>query len=468
MGLRDLLESMGKRHVVYGVKELPELSLARAVRHLESRISEAGGEVGEPPDAFVNRIRNLWASQQSLDRLSARDLRGIAYFLHRKTDDGTDSFAENQNFLTGFIDAFSARPSSMLARTLTSSFLLHFGEVTSSDQRLAAALNGLSDEASPPFLRGLKLAGLIDVKNGPQRLSLLISKEPNIEQEITRLGFDGILSRSAFVANAYEHFCRDVAKNESDPKVGVKKVFDWGVSDIQTEKETFPSKTSATVDALLLPWANTRAHPPKSLETKIKSFLISALGDPRFKVSSARWSTVSDEARIILKRWMNRASVAQFFDIVDSTMNTPDAKRMWRYRRAFWTAYMDDITDAWVVFGSRGASLAMDAARRSADNSLREFGTFSTGGAGPTHAVLILTIGDLLIGEWSHNGACRMWTSSRRSIEPYQKFYSVPDLRSSRWKASHTSNESYGWQQHFAAKILAETGVRKRVTDYKV
>jgi len=467
MGLRDRLTSMSGRRLTYGEKDLPPLSLSRAVENLEKNIAEAGGGIGESPSSFKSRIRSLWKQQRDLANLPMRDLRGIAFFLHQTDEHDTDVLADDEDFFLTFLRTVEDRPSSLLIRAFTSSFFIHFGRSPKCDMALAKSLNSFPPNVTPPRLQHFREHNLIDPKGGPTKLARLLEDAEDIPDTLSSIGFDSILGHSAFVSEAYERFCGQVA-GSNDPENDVSRLMSWTISDTQSLKEAFPDRTTATADALLLPWSNAGVNPPKPLEARIKAFLISSLGDPRFKTASARWNSVSDEARLVLKRWMNRASVTQFFDIVDETMNTADEKRMWRYRRAYWTAYLDEIEDAWVVFGSRGVAMAMDAARRSDDSSLRQFGQFNTSGAQSTHAVLILTIGDITVGEWSHNGKCRIWTGSVKPIRPYEKYYSVHELRNGDWDTSHTSNEQYGWQRKVADQIQHHTGVSKRQIDYRV
>jgi EH signature protein len=467
MGLRDLLTSMSGRRLSYGEKELPPLSLSKAVEVLEKNIARAGGNIGEPAPVFIARIKSLWRQQRDLSNLPMRDLRGIAFFLHQTDEENTDVLADDEDFFLSFLRTVEDRPSSLLIRTLTSSFFIHFGRSPKCDMALAKSLNGFSPNGTPPRLQHFRENNLIDPKGGPAKLARLLEDAEDIPDKLSSIGFDSILGHSGFVGKTYELFCRQTASS-SDPEKDIRRLMTWAISDTQSLKETFPDRTAATADALLLPWSNAEVNPPKSLEARIKDFLISSLGDPRFKTASARWNSVSDEARLVLKRWMNRASVSQFFDIVDETLDKPVPKRMWRSRRAFWTAYLEEVEDAWVVFGKRGAEMALDAARRSEDHSLGQFGQFNTGGASPTQAVLILTIGDLTIAEWSHMGKCRMWTQSDKPIKPYERYYSVHKLRDGEWQESHVGDETHRWHSSFAEKIRRETGVIKRQTDYRV
>lgn len=461
MGLRDFLNSMERRQSTLRTRELPPLELTKAVQKLEASIARSGGAIGEAPGAFVQRIEKTWSDTRSLAALTNRDLRGIAYFLYQETESVAGVLADNEGFVGEFIKAFSARPSSLLARSLTNTFLLHFGHNSKVDRQISDALKRLPENKTPPNLRSLREAGLIDDRLGPDRLGRLLSTSTDIPQSLAELGISEVISRCAFVAAAYERSCRNVVEKTGDPTAAVQQIFTWATSGSDKRSEAFPTKTAATVDALLLPWQRSRIAPPPALQTRIKDFLVASLGDPRFRHSSARWTTLSEEARTVLKHWLNIASVTQFFDIVDDTMADPPSKRMWKYRRAFWTAYLEEVSDAWVVFGTSGAAMARDAARRSNDSSLSQFGRFGSSGASGSQAVLILSIGNLRIAEWSHSGKCRMWTGNERAPAPYEKSYSVYALRNAPWEESHTGAEQGNWQRSFRNKIRAETGINR-------
>jgi|TARA_R110000744_G_scaffold61821_7_gene127702 hypothetical protein len=468
MGLRDYLSSMESRKSTLRARELPPLELMKAVQKLEASIANSGGAIGEAPAAFVQRIEKTWSDTRSLAALTNRDLRGIAYFLYQEAESITGVLADDEGFVGEYLKAFSTRPSSLLARSLTNTFLLHFGHNPKVDRHISDALNGLPDSKTPPTLRSLRDAGIIDDRLGPDRLARLLSASTDIPQSLAELGISEVISRCAFVAAAYERSCRNVVEKTGDPTAAVQQIFTWATSGSDKRSEAFPTKTAATVDALLLPWQRSRIAPPPALQTRIKDFLVASLGDPRFRHSSARWTTLSEEARTVLKRWLNIASVTQFFDIVDDTMADPPSKRMWKYRRAFWTAYLEEVSDAWVVFGTSGAAMARDAARRSNDSSLGQFGKFKSSVSNGTQAVLILTIGNLRIAEWSHNGKCRMWTPGETAPAPYEKLYSVYSLRDAAWATAHMGAESYNWQRKFRDKIRSETGINKPVASFRI
>lgn len=219
--------------------------------------------------------------------------------------------------------------------------------------------------------------------------------------------------------------------------------------------------------ALFKPWE--AAPPPSQHQSRISELAIDYAGDPR--TMPPRWRQVESEhpdAISILKRWLVRASVLQFFEIVDSVA----LERMWRFRKAFWASYVEAefVDDAWIVFGSAGASRARAVAERSGEPALRQFGKLDAGGGrAPNHACLLMRIGDLTIAEWSHNGRCYIWKRDtpkaprlgRTSYGPDELAHPLRLVeRGERIGIAHMQAETFSWQRKVALHIADETGRR--------
>jgi hypothetical protein len=213
--------------------------------------------------------------------------------------------------------------------------------------------------------------------------------------------------------------------------------------------------------ALLEPWAR-NVEPTPEHKTKIINDLIAYAGDPRTG-SKTKWSKLDGTtAKGVILKWLTRASVLQFLDIVDRTAEV----RMWSYRRAFWTSYLlaNYIDEAWVAFGDNGASLAIDAAKRTNDESLAQFGRVIRGtGKTPDHAALIMKIGDLIITDWSHNGKYNIWPKGyTKAPVLFQGLYSARALSDGPISGAHMNAEGLHWQRKIAQEIAKHTS--RRVT----
>jgi hypothetical protein len=96
-------------------------------------------------------------------------------------------------------------------------------------------------------------------------------------------------------------------------------------------------------------------------------------------------------------------------------------------------------------------------------------------------ACLLMRIGNGIIAEWSHNGACNIWRDRSEKGAPtlYRRTYLPWEVRKPHERHSafsrqeegiyyHHGSESYGWQQHVANEIYSLTRVRIPQKDYRL
>jgi hypothetical protein len=256
---------------------------------------------------------------------------------------------------------------------------------------------------------------------------------------------------------AFHVACQTVMHRKGDEAVtGQKILIEWARDGAGKfgYKRVWPEFVAAS----LVPWEivdPSEAH---------KSALISMLdgyggGDPR--ANQQLWRSVMDNAPgaySVLMRWLTRASVLQFLDIVDRLMPDFEAKLMWSYRRAFWTSYLlsdgnsPGIDAAWVAFGYDGALLANQAARESGDRSFSAFGRQEDKSS--QHAALILQMGDLTIVDWSHSAKYQVWRKGDRGVPKlFEKNYRMGQLYSAPIQESHSSPRTFTWQRRLAQII---------------
>jgi len=220
----------------------------------------------------------------------------------------------------------------------------------------------------------------------------------------------------------------------------------------------FPSSFTQFATGLLEPWS--AIEPDKSYRSElIQTLERDGGGDPR--MNPARWREMQQQAPnayATLLKWLTRASVTQFLEIVGRSIGDANGRRMWAYRRAFWTSYLlgpdggPTIQKAWIAFGSEGAALARDAARASGDTSFVAFGRQNDKSS--QHSALIMEVGDLVIVDWSHNAKYNVWKRGDRGRpELFKSTYEVGTLYNAPHKDSHVSPANYTWQKKLA-KII--------------
>lgn len=307
---------------------------------------------------------------------------------------------------------------------------------------------------------------LFKVNEAPSRLAeSVLSNEMPVDRVLEDIGLLESSATGALVEYAFAAACLFVSRTDQSKVIVLQeRLIAWAnrASRFSYEK-LFP----LYVSALLEPWES--SEPTEVHRRAIIGELEEYAGDLR--VRPAKWNVVKDrapKAYAVLLRWLTKASVYQFFDIVD---RVTDSEIMWKYRRAFWTTYLEagHIEQAWVVFGASGARLAQQAAKESDDKGLMYFGKLGKRGSrGANYTALLMKIGDLTIAEWSHNGKYNIWNKNDTGAPRlFQDFYQTDDLRLAPLDGSHTSSENFGWQRTVAAIIKDETGRSTPTSDWQ-
>ncbi len=408
--------------------------------------------------ALQQRIAHLAASQ-SLDQLSRRDLReGCRALLHRPLPP-----AEDPKTLEGLLVQVERNKRRAAFFAVIDAYLDGFESENTTILMVAAKLEEMvsrwpwrSDDHWPGRLREFSL---LDPTHGPEILarSILLGEEEPYKV-FQNAGLDTAGRRFGGLAEAtFRYACHLVMRlTGQDAVAGQRILIDWARND--AGRFGFQRAWPEFVQASLTPWEATEpseAHKSALLEM-LERF---GEGDPR--AHPDRWRTVMDNAPgayAVLMRWLTRASVLQFLDIVDRLMPDYEAKLMWSYRRAFWMSYLlsdgkaPGIDAAWVAFGYDGALLAKQAARDSGDRSFSAFGRQNDKSG--QHAALILKMGDLTIVDWSHSAKYQVWKRGQSGApDLFQQKYRSGALYNAPLQESHSSPRTFTWQRRLAQII---------------
>lgn len=191
------------------------------------------------------------------------------------------------------------------------------------------------------------------------------------------------------------------------------------------------------------------------------SIFYKCLGDPRYGNSQHIWmQQVADEARSIFIRWITENDMQIFFDVIRDTA----IDRMWKYREAFWRAYLPYISNSWVLFGSEAEQKVKSHGYRKAG-----FGKIRYNGDRKISA-FAFQIGEYVFLEISHNGKLRAWPKQNAP-----DFFGVSSLVYSDWmnngallELPHTSPETYNWQTKAAIWLNGYCGIDKGLSDWRL
>lgn len=212
----------------------------------------------------------------------------------------------------------------------------------------------------------------------------------------------------------------------------------------------FPSTPAknAYLDAFLSPWS--RRNIDVQLKRWITKTLIDQFNDPR--LSMAKWAGVSEPLVLTFKKWLAQESLEQFLNIVDQSITEFSKRRMWSYRRPFWTSYFNAgyVHEAWVLFGHDALKLARSAQNQDESFS-SSFGVLES--ADRSQSVLLMKIGDAIIAEWSHNGKCWIWPNETKAPKLYKKEMTGDACRHAPFEQIHGGAENYRWQSAVASEL---------------
>jgi hypothetical protein len=406
-------------------------------------------------DALLRKLHSV-ASAREMMNLTVRDMRLASSCLF----EGEKPLADNQHFLELYLDALRSIRSRAAIKRLIHSYCAHFDPKHKGIQRIASflreAISGLSGRWEWPERH--KRFKLFDPAQAPLQLAELTINSVNPRGELEKVGLSGQLLSSGLSAHVFLSALKAIQRRlETDAKVEeVDRAVAWvGAEDGGVH---FLAHRGALANALLLPWSE--RDPDQVIRQKIQSYLLENLDDPR--IDGGSWTGTDGAAREVMVRWLAQATLEQFLRVVDRVAT----KHQWDYRRAFWNAYIEKrvVGNAWVAFGSSGAQVATKIANDTGDKLMRRFATL--GGGSANQAVLLLSIGDLIIADWSHNGRLRIWRrGNARTPEFNLKSYVAADLRTdSDFDTVHLPPD--GWQSRTEAYIRRHTDIRLTEAEY--
>lgn len=432
--------------------------LRRAVAALNVQDEDAEADQDLDVDALHVRIFSLSANN-ALDRLTRRDLReGCKAILH-----GQNPPAADRAVLTGLLEVVERNKRRAAFFAVIDAYLDGFNAADNTILSVAERLGALTSRwpwrPNDRWPERIKNFSLLDPAKAPKVLAEHILYSADSPRDVLReAGLDITGRRFGGLAEAaFRYACHLVIGMKDQQAVrGQRKLIEWGRNDSGDfgYKKSWPE----FVEASLTPWEivePSEAHKSALLEM-LERF---GGGDPR--ANPQRWRTIMNDAPgaySVLMRWLTRASVLQFLDIVDRLMPGHAEKLMWSYRRAFWTSYLlsdgsaPGIDAAWVAFGDDGARLATQAASDSGDKSFSAFGRHNDKTA--QHAALILQMGDLTIVDWSHSAKYQVWRRGEKGTpELFKERYRYLELYSAPVQESHVSPKTYSWQKNLARII---------------
>jgi hypothetical protein len=447
----------------------------------------SGPNLTGPRIEELQKLIRAGAANKTLDKLPRRTVREACAALLVPPE----PIAQTPQALTALFGEIARRKQRSAMLALIATYIEHFSQTAEFDRfakglrRLVAKWPWRQEDSWERLEAEIQF---FDHEKAPEQLAVRTLEGHDTPRDVlARLGIEGEARQFSGLAEAsFKKACSQIAgKPEPSILEFQRRLIDWAWApsgDLDFSRAfnqrrhengrakpsgdlAFPGAFKDLACGLLLPWQT------KDPDKAHQGLIMNALqklggGDPR--MGSARWRTVrsdAPDAYAVIMRWLTRESVLGFLDIVDRSLTEFNERRMWAFRRAFWTSYLlgldgsPEISEAWVAFGSRAAPLARRAAAVTDNGALSSFGLHHD----PTRAAqsaLVMRIGDFTVAEWSHNGKCNVWARSEKGApELYKKKYETGELSSAleENKFVHMNAEGFGWQMRVAGKLEGRT-----------
>lgn len=475
--LRDALEILDNLAGVLrrspGLPKVPPSE--KALRVLEAQDAPPARPPGAVLDQLKRQLITLAQEKHGYAMVPSREMRHVPWLLWASTE----PIAK----LPGLLEELIGR--ALRRRSVLSALIEAWVHGCSRDAPLiaeaAAGLRWLIKDSTHPAMKLWREADdriqLFDPVIGPRELArLLVDGDESVESILANFGFDdpfravsGFLrvTQTEVTALIADRMTKAVAPRAMDRMVA----FFVAGGNLRFKE---PEAASGIARAMIWPWIRGQAVPSEPIRERVQAFLLQFLGDPRLRPQL--WAFAGEETIAQMRRWLTKASLDVFFRLIrDHALD-----HQWRYREAFWSAYLKDgaIEDAWLAFAP---SVHADA------RSIRElrgaFGRLDGYGGDRDHSVLLMRIGKLVFCEWSHNGALRAWPIDwkaapklaqvsylRKELQtdclPFPPYARGKGGTSGARGLTHSNSDRAHWQQSVAELIARRTQVKLQQRDY--
>jgi hypothetical protein len=383
----------------------PEADVLEAVR---DRLRQA---LARSP--FMQRLRSVFRTEDREKNIDRRDIRLAPWILWQ----GKPPAIEFPGLLDIVIKQAGQSPRTL--RNLIEAWIRDFSpdgtDIAKAGQAIEQLLANTSHARLESWLQAHARFKLFSADHGPDNLAqALLGGGEDVPAILAAAGFvEGARSASSYLRAVQTKLLERLAAMLRDPGATerAQRAFQFLLQDNHLR---FDDQRSLLAIRLCQAWFDNGPEPAPEIRNIIRDFLVDHIGDPRIRQD--RWSGAEKEAELV-RQWLTRASLEVFFGLIaDYALD-----RQWKYRAAFWLAYLKKgvISDAWLALGKQ-----VHAAAHAREKLGTAFGRLD---GSADQSVLLLRIGKLVIGEWSHNGKLRAWRE-QDGPELYKQVYTRSEL----------------------------------------
>ena len=266
-----------------------------------------------------------------------------------------------------------------------------------------------------------------------------------LEAYLKRIGFPDALQSCRFVKEAINYFFNHV---QTSTEYIIKILLELEKSD------KFDDIFGNIAGSIIQKINNTGTSDYKDIVIRV---LNKKLGDPRH--SNIKWNPVPEGAKRIFLTWLNKGTLDLFFKIVLDGVIEPGERRAVQYRIDFWSKYIEDMGQTWVMLGQN----ALISLRRVKNNAGLGYGELL--GTNSQKCLFMFEIGDYVFVEPSY-GTLRIWHKRKYPIPFGSSFYYYYKLVGSNAdeEIRHSSPSTYSWQRKARDWIRLKCNIYK---DYR-
>lgn len=288
-------------------------------------------------------------------------------------------------------------------------------------------------------------------KDGVSQMAEFFS-EGNLRDALKTLSFPPTLSGSNFVKAAI------VKVFQMDIGLDAKQVLLENLTKDQVYKGLVPQVVGPVI-------INVDEEGSDSAKNWLMQLVFREMGDPRG--NNTAWLYVEEKAKEIFLHWLVKNDFAVFFHIIAST-----ADSMWKYRQAFWGAYMDEIRASRIIIGQK-AKLILNQLPSEEKRKLMAYDYLE--GKSSDTSLLVFTIGQYTFIEVSHNGKLRVYSREKSPIQIFSQrhrtiYYSDLINSDTEEEFVHTNPRGRGpnWQPKVRDWIYDHCGIWRKEQQWKV
>ena len=209
-------------------------------------------------------------------------------------------------------------------------------------------------------------------------------------------------------------------------------------------------------------------------QTELMKLTYKQMGDPRD--DGIVWSKVDEDAKFIYCQWLVKNDFTLFFSVIKQSASQTDAgERMWKFREAFWSAYVNDIRWSKVILGDVGIRIVKQLVQQK-KVSLLNYDKLSSSTDKGNVCLLMMRIGKFTFIEVSYNGKLRIYMAGKEPIpfsshhlpRTYNYYHDVVQRYAQIMEFVHVGSENYRWQTSVANWIQKNCGISRKYDDWKL